>query len=97
MGLFIDEFLLSTRFCDQLTVFLKEKYFTLSICEVLLLSLNVIISIGLLKRENGFMTFCCQPHLLLKLVIQMIMFSKISRSETMEKSDTYSGYPYITL
>ena len=75
MGLFIDDFLLSPRFCDHSAVFLTEKYFILSISEVLLLSLNVIISIGFLKRENGFMTFCCQPNLLLKLVIQMIMFS----------------------
>ena len=37
-------------------------------------SLDVIISI-FFKRENKFITSCCQPHLLLKLVIVFIMLS----------------------
>ena len=81
---FINDFLLMTRLCDQLTLFLTEKYYILSIWEVLP-SLIVTISISFLSGENAFMTFCCQPNILLKVVIQMIRLSHISLWKTMGK------------
>ena len=61
--------------CDQSTPFLTDNYFILSIWGVLQ-SLNVIIYISFVKRENASMTFCRQPHLLPKLVFWMIRLSR---------------------
>ena len=72
-----------TRLCNQSTLFLTDKCYILSIWDVLP-SLNVTISIYFLSRENAFMTFCCQPNLLLKVFIQMmIRLSHISLWKTM--------------
>ena len=57
--------------CYQLTPFLTDKYFILSIWEVLL-SLNVLIPISSVKREDASMSFCWQPHLFLELVVWII-------------------------
>ena len=77
-------FLLMTRLCDQSTQILTDKYYILSLWEVLL-SLNVTISNSFLTRENALMTFCCQPNLLLKVGIQMIRGLHISLWKTMGK------------
>ena len=79
-----DDFLLWTRFYGQLTLFLTDTNFIFSIYEVLP-SLNVINSISVLKRENAFMIFCCQP----------IRLSQICLQKTTGKSGTDSGYNYI--
>ena len=53
-----------------------DKYFILSIWEVY--HHSMWSSQFFFKRENKFMTSCCQPHLLLKLVIWMIRLSHIN-------------------
>ena len=57
--------------CDQLTPFLTDNYFIISILEVLL-SLNVMISVCFVERENASVIFCWEPHLFLQLVVLII-------------------------
>ena len=57
--------------CGQSTPFLTDNYFILSIWGVLQ-SLNVIIYISSVKRENASMMVCWQPHLFLQLVVWII-------------------------
>ena len=68
----------------SIDTFMEDKYFISSILEVLP-SLNVNISISCVKRENTFMTFCCQLNLLVKLIILMIRLSHICLWKTTQK------------
>ena len=105
ISFFMNEFLLSTIiwinrhyvFSINLYYFLAATNFILSLIWKVLSSLNVIISISCVKRENTLMTFCCQPNLLQKLVTWMIRLSHISLQKTMGKNGTDSVYTYIKL